>query len=78
VWGSALLIAGTTVGAGVLALPAVTQDAGFIPAASTLTSCCMFSIVTGRHQAANVPATPEHHTVYDGEEGSQSCSSHWK
>eukprot|EP00878_Enallax_costatus_P045013 GHUV01053844.1.p1 GENE.GHUV01053844.1~~GHUV01053844.1.p1 ORF type:complete len:131 (+),score=14.02 GHUV01053844.1:907-1299(+) len=45
--GSALLIAGTTVGAGILALPAVTQEAGFVPAATTLTGCCLFSIATG-------------------------------
>jgi amino acid permease len=33
--------------AGILALPAVTQEAGFVPAAATLTAVCAFSIATG-------------------------------
>jgi amino acid permease len=45
--GAALLIAGTTVGAGILALPEVTAAAGFVPSVATLTTCCAFSIITG-------------------------------
>ncbi|KAF6265945.1 Tryptophan/tyrosine permease [Scenedesmus sp. NREL 46B-D3] len=50
VFGSAMLVAGTTVGAGERAwraLPAVTQDAGFVPSAATLTLVCLFSAATG-------------------------------
>jgi tyrosine-specific transport protein len=36
VWGSAALVAGTTVGAGVLALPAATVSAGFLPSTTAL------------------------------------------
>ena len=36
VWGSAALVAGTTVGAGVLALPAATVSAGFLPSTAGL------------------------------------------
>jgi len=32
------------------ALPAVTQEAGFVPAAVTLTAVCGFSIITGQQQ----------------------------
>jgi hypothetical protein len=31
------------------ALPAVTQEAGFVPSAATLTVVCLFSAVTGQH-----------------------------
>ena len=34
-----VLIAGTTVGAGILALPAVTQPVGFLPSTAALTGC---------------------------------------
>ena len=47
VLGSALLVAGTTVGAGILALPAVTSDAGFLASTATITACCAFSMATG-------------------------------
>ncbi|WIA32010.1 hypothetical protein OEZ86_002863 [Tetradesmus obliquus] len=47
VFGSAMLVAGTTIGAGILALPAVTQDAGFLPSAATLSVVCLFSAATG-------------------------------
>jgi hypothetical protein len=33
----------------VQALPAVTQDAGFVPSAATLTVVCLFSAATGQH-----------------------------
>ncbi len=36
VWGSAALVAGTTVGAGVLALPAATVSTGFLPSTTAL------------------------------------------
>jgi hypothetical protein len=35
--------------AAVQALPAVTQDAGFVPSAATLTVVCLFSAATGQH-----------------------------
>lgn len=47
VWGAASLVAGTTVGAGILALPAVTAGAGFIPSAVALTGCSAYAVVTG-------------------------------
>jgi tyrosine-specific transport protein len=42
-----LLIAGTTVGAGALALPEVTSSAGFIPSSVALVFAALFSISTG-------------------------------
>ncbi|KAG1665882.1 hypothetical protein FOA52_005371 [Chlamydomonas sp. UWO 241] len=45
--GCALLVAGTTVGAGVLALPAVTAPAGFGATAVALSAGSCYSIVTG-------------------------------
>ncbi|GMH45738.1 hypothetical protein BSKO_13701 [Bryopsis sp. KO-2023] len=47
VLGSAGLVAGTTVGAGILALPAVTDEAGFLASTLTIAAVCGFSIVTG-------------------------------
>lgn len=47
VWGSAGLVAGTTVGAGILALPAVTDEAGFVASSLTIGVVCVFSIMTG-------------------------------
>ena len=47
VWGAASLVAGTTVGAGILALPAVTAGAGFLPSAAALTGCWAYAVVTG-------------------------------
>ncbi|MEW5313662.1 MAG: hypothetical protein WDW38_005209 [Sanguina aurantia] len=44
---SALAIAGNTIGAGLLALPAVTQAAGFTAASTALTAGCVFSMITG-------------------------------
>ncbi|KAL3621917.1 hypothetical protein CASFOL_034113 [Castilleja foliolosa] len=41
------LVAGTTVGAGILAIPAVTQDAGFLASAVICILCWMFMVVTG-------------------------------
>ncbi|KAA8544513.1 hypothetical protein F0562_022447 [Nyssa sinensis] len=41
------LVAGTTVGAGILAIPAVTQEAGFLASAITCTICWIFMVVTG-------------------------------
>ncbi|CAL5222535.1 g4910 [Coccomyxa viridis] len=46
-YGSVALIAGTTVGAGILALPYTTQDSGFIPSSASLFGTYVFSIVTG-------------------------------
>ena len=42
-----VLVAGTTVGAGILALPAVTQPAGFVPSTVALTGAWMYMAVTG-------------------------------
>nr|XP_043628497.1 tyrosine-specific transport protein-like [Erigeron canadensis] len=44
---SVLLVAGTTVGAGILAIPAVTQEAGFLAAAVTCVLCWIYMVVTG-------------------------------
>ncbi|XP_043721448.1 tyrosine-specific transport protein-like isoform X4 [Telopea speciosissima] len=41
------LVAGTTVGAGILAIPAVTQEAGFLASAVTCVLCWMYMVVTG-------------------------------
>ncbi|EPS65561.1 hypothetical protein M569_09215, partial [Genlisea aurea] len=41
------LVAGTTVGAGILAIPAVTQEAGFLAAAVTCVFCWLFMVITG-------------------------------
>ncbi|XP_057441465.1 uncharacterized protein LOC130733339 isoform X2 [Lotus japonicus] len=41
------LVAGTTVGAGILAIPAVTQEAGFLASAVTCIFCWAFMVVTG-------------------------------
>eukprot|EP00892_Ulva_mutabilis_P010671 jgi/Ulvmu1/7977/UM004_0210.1 len=45
--GSATLIAGTTIGAGILALPAATKEAGFGPSCVTLVGFYMFSAISG-------------------------------
>ncbi|KAL8200048.1 hypothetical protein R6Q57_011387 [Mikania cordata] len=42
--GSVLLVAGTTVGAGILAIPAVTQEAGFLAAAVTCILCWLYMV----------------------------------
>jgi len=42
-----VLVAGTTVGAGILALPAVTQPAGFVPSTVALTGAWMYMATTG-------------------------------
>lgn len=42
-----VLVAGTTVGAGILALPAVTQPAGVIPSTLALTGAWMYMATTG-------------------------------
>ncbi|KAJ0726586.1 putative amino acid/polyamine transporter 2 [Helianthus annuus] len=47
VTGSVLLVAGTTVGAGILAIPAVTQESGFLAAAVTCILCWIYMVVTG-------------------------------
>ncbi|GAB4855936.1 hypothetical protein Ancab_024576 [Ancistrocladus abbreviatus] len=41
------LVAGTTVGAGILAIPAVTQEAGFLASAVACIVCWVFMVVTG-------------------------------
>ncbi|GFP94243.1 tyrosine-specific transport protein [Phtheirospermum japonicum] len=41
------LVAGTTVGAGILAIPAVTQEAGFLASAVICILCWIFMVVTG-------------------------------
>mmetsp|Transcript_58967 Transcript_58967/g.140787 ORF Transcript_58967/g.140787 Transcript_58967/m.140787 type:complete len:673 (+) Transcript_58967:64-2082(+) len=47
VFNAVVLVAGTTVGAGVLALPAVTQQAGFVPSSVVLFFCWMYMATTG-------------------------------
>ncbi|MCL7049869.1 hypothetical protein MKW94_020294 [Papaver nudicaule] len=42
-----LLVAGTAVGAGILAIPAVTQDAGFLASSITCTFCWFYMVVSG-------------------------------
>eukprot|EP00249_Psilotum_nudum_P016454 c25831_g1_i5 orf=723-1823(-) len=42
-----LLIAGTTVGAGILAIPTVTQEAGFLASSLTCFLCWLFMVCTG-------------------------------
>uniref|UniRef100_A0A0E0LPE5 Tyrosine-specific transport protein n=1 Tax=Oryza punctata TaxID=4537 RepID=A0A0E0LPE5_ORYPU len=44
---SIFLVAGTTVGAGILAIPAVTQEAGFLASAVTCIFCWSYMVVTG-------------------------------
>ncbi|XP_020528320.1 uncharacterized protein LOC18442844 isoform X2 [Amborella trichopoda] len=41
------LVAGTTIGAGILAIPAVTQEAGFFASALTCFLCWIYMVVTG-------------------------------
>ncbi|KMZ62605.1 putative Tyrosine-specific transport protein [Zostera marina] len=41
------LVAGTTVGAGILAIPAVTQESGFIPSTIACILCWMYMVVSG-------------------------------
>lgn len=41
------LVAGTTVGAGILAIPAVTQESGFLASTVTCIFCWAFMVVTG-------------------------------
>ncbi|MQL96317.1 hypothetical protein Taro_028991 [Colocasia esculenta] len=41
------LVAGTTVGAGILAIPAVTQEAGFLASAITCILCWIYMVLTG-------------------------------
>ncbi|KAH7677194.1 Amino acid/polyamine transporter 2 protein [Dioscorea alata] len=41
------LVAGTTVGAGILAIPAVTQEAGFLASSVTCILCWVYMVVTG-------------------------------
>ena len=47
VLGAVSLVAGTTVGAGILALPAVTRSAGFLPSASAICAGWLFMTATG-------------------------------
>ena len=45
--GAVALVAGTTVGAGMLALPAVCQDSGFVPSTVALVGCWLYMVTTG-------------------------------
>ncbi len=47
VFGGSLLIAGTTIGVGMLALPVATGDAGFFPALTIYFVCWLFMLCTG-------------------------------
>ncbi|XP_057802143.1 uncharacterized protein LOC131017399 isoform X3 [Salvia miltiorrhiza] len=44
---SIFLVAGTTIGAGILAIPAVTQESGFLASAVTCILCWIFMVITG-------------------------------
>ena len=46
-WGGALLVAGTTIGGGMLALPVLTAQAGFGPAVFIYAVCWLFMVATG-------------------------------
>lgn len=45
--GAVVLVAGTTIGAGVLALPAVTQPVGFVPSSAALALAWVYMATTG-------------------------------
>src|SRR5579872_4575576 len=45
--GGTLLIAGTTIGVGMLALPVATGAAGFVPSVITYIVCWLFMLCTG-------------------------------
>jgi len=47
VWSGVLLIGGTSIGAGMLALPVVTGLSGFFPAMVVNTVCWLFMLATG-------------------------------
>jgi len=47
VWGAAALVAGTTVGAGILALPAETAAAGLVPSVCAVSGAWGYSVLTG-------------------------------
>ncbi|MBS0656295.1 MAG: tyrosine transporter [Verrucomicrobia bacterium] len=46
-FGGALIITGTSIGAGMLALPVVTSPAGFLPSIAVLIACWAFMTITG-------------------------------
>src|SRR5262245_20149803 len=46
-WGGALIVTGTSVGGGMLALPVVTSPAGFWPSVAVLILCWAFMTITG-------------------------------
>ena len=45
-WGAVLLVAGTTIGAGMLALPVITGPAGFFPSLALMTVIFLFMLCT--------------------------------
>ncbi|MDB9318551.1 amino acid permease [Nodularia spumigena] len=47
VWGNTALIAGTTVGAGILALPAVTLPSGVVPSTVLLIAVWIYTVISG-------------------------------
>ncbi|MDJ0677784.1 MAG: aromatic amino acid transport family protein [Calothrix sp. MO_167.B42] len=47
IWGSIALVAGTTVGAGILALPAVTLPSGVVPSTTLLIGVWVYTLVSG-------------------------------
>lgn len=47
VWGSTALVAGTTVGAGILALPAVTISSGVVPSTVLMIAAWVYALVSG-------------------------------
>lgn len=47
VFGGSLIVAGTTIGAGMLAMPLVTAAGGFLAAAAIYTVCCALMILAG-------------------------------
>jgi tyrosine-specific transport protein len=47
VWGAAALVSGTAVGAGILAIPAVTAPAGFVAGSAAMTAAAAWSVLSG-------------------------------
>jgi tyrosine-specific transport protein len=47
VFGGSMIVAGTAIGAGMLALPVVTAEGGFVPSIVVYLACFLFMLVTG-------------------------------
>jgi tyrosine-specific transport protein len=60
IFSGSFLVAGTAIGAGMLALPLVTAQAGFFPALIIYLACWLFSIATGLLMMEITMNLPEH------------------